>query len=473
MATLALNRPPAITWHKLNINEVEVEIADLPLAQGAHISELQAAGDPGAPSGTPRSAARFGESNGLSEPRALHCFVQSLGIFANSENSVPSGMASADGVQRVPDRAPGSPASSEVRRSAARPTSGKPDLGASLPHASTERIPLESADEFGVQTTSEGSPEGSGSAWEAEISNVGLSSALADLGEGPDWLLAHASQRVIATGDAVVDITAQDGKTVVAVVDVDPGEGGRAHVVVHTDSPDGGAGMAGVLVRVHAAAYAQVEVELLQTLGKGFTYLECVAIDEDDDARVTIRQTVLGAGASYVGLASNLEGFRARNGIDVHYAGLGSSVLDFNYAMRQRGAQTQVEFDAQGVLTDSSRKTLRDTIDLIRGCKGAKGREQETVLLANDGVRNKSLPVILCTEDDVQGDHGATIGHVEPEQLHYLNSRGLNQEQVEALFVGAVFDYALAHALTPRSRAAIERLKNVHAGMVPAREGEE
>ena len=45
---------------------------------------------------------------------------------------------------------------------------------------------------------------------------------------------------------------------------------------------------------------------------------------------------------------------------------------------------------------------------------------RETVLLANKGVDNKTVPVILCDEDDVAGNHGATIGHVRDEQLFYL-----------------------------------------------------
>lgn len=67
----------------------------------------------------------------------------------------------------------------------------------------------------------------------------------------------------------------------------------------------------------------------------------------------------------------------------------------------------------------------------MHGCKGATGTERETVLLANKGVDNKTVPVILCDEDDVAGNHGATIGHVRDEQLFYLACRGLDQNAAE------------------------------------------
>ena len=79
------------------------------------------------------------------------------------------------------------------------------------------------------------------------------------------------------------------------------------------------------------------------------------------------------------------------------------------------------------------------------------------MLLANDDVRNKTIPIILCTEDDVQGAHGASIGHINPEQLGYLTSRGLDTASAEGLFEVAVFDYAAAAAPNEACRAAIER----------------
>ncbi|MFR7797344.1 MAG: SufB/SufD family protein [Collinsella sp.] len=105
--------------------------------------------------------------------------------------------------------------------------------------------------------------------------------------------------------------------------------------------------------------------------------------------------------------------------IDTDYLGSREQVRDFNYELRHRGRKTECEIDANGVLTGTSKKVYRGTIDLVHGCKGATGTERETVLLANKGVDNKTVPVILCDEDDVAGNHGATIGHVRDEQLFY------------------------------------------------------
>ena len=157
-------------------------------------------------------------------------------------------------------------------------------------------------------------------------------------------------------------------------------------------------------------------------------------------------------------LASDLRGDTARMDIDTRYLASGAEQRDFNYVIRHRGKKTISNMDANGVLTGTSKKVLRGTIDLIHGCKGSEGSERETVLLANRGVDNKTVPTILCDEDDVAGNHGATIGHVRPEQLFYLGCRGLSQEAAEALFVTAKLEDAALGAPEGQIRANVVRL---------------
>ena len=76
-----------------------------------------------------------------------------------------------------------------------------------------------------------------------------------------------------------------------------------------------------------------------------------------------------------------------------------------NEVVRQRGRNTRSELGYNGVLEDAAKKSLRTTIDLVHGAKGAQGNEAETVLvLGDDVVVNKTLPTILCDEDDVAGN---------------------------------------------------------------------
>ena len=86
------------------------------------------------------------------------------------------------------------------------------------------------------------------------------------------------------------------------------------------------------------------------------------------------------------------------------------------------------------------------------------GSEQETVLLADERVANRTVPVILCDEDDVAGNHGATIGHVAADQLFYLKCRGLSQEAAEGLFATATLEETALTVEDETVRAGVGRL---------------
>ena len=260
------------------------------------------------------------------------------------------------------------------------------------------------------------------------------------------------------TEPVVVRVNAQDGAAVLASVGVIAEPGSHVRVCIHVDADQNGVGVIGTSLHVLAKEDSFVQVDSLLTGQELYKHLDNMGIYEADRAQVQVNQTVLGAGASYTGLACDLAGEESECKVDTRYLGHDAQIVDFNYIMRQRGRNTNCVLNANGVLIDEAKKTLRGTIDLINGCAGSTGSEQEMVLLASEQVSNKTIPVILCDEDDVQGAHGASIGHVTPEHLFYLQSRGLTIGQIEALFAEAMLDYAATHTFDRPSWEAVGRL---------------
>ena len=111
-----------------------------------------------------------------------------------------------------------------------------------------------------------------------------------------------------------------------------------------------------------------------------------------------------------------------------------------NYNAVHTGKSTRSIMNVSGVLADSSEKLFRGTIDFKNGSAGSKGDEKEDVLLLGDDVVNKTIPLILCAEEDVQGNHGASIGRLDEALLFYLASRGIDATQAEKLMAKARLD---------------------------------
>lgn len=115
---------------------------------------------------------------------------------------------------------------------------------------------------------------------------------------------------------------------------------------------------------------------------------------------------------------------------DIGYMVNNDGRLDMNYEAVHEGKVTESEINAAGVLKNGAFKLFRGTIDFKKGAAGAVGNEKEDVLLLDDNVVNQTIPIILCAEEDVEGNHGATIGELDEQIMLYMQARGLSREQV-------------------------------------------
>lgn len=212
------------------------------------------------------------------------------------------------------------------------------------------------------------------------------------------------------------------------------------------------------LTRIVVEAGAKLHLIEMLGVNEGQLHLESVGLEVHQNAAVDVKQYALGGSTIGLGLTVNLVGARARLDLNNRYHATHEETLDINHLVRMRGTSTRAQLTESGVLNEAAKKTLRATIDLVRGAKDAQGNEIETVMILSDDVVNKTMPVILCDEDDVAGNHGATIGSVSPEQLDYLAARGLSRQDAEQLFVRALFEDAIINAPEEIShRVAVER----------------
>ena len=81
----------------------------------------------------------------------------------------------------------------------------------------------------------------------------------------------------------------------------------------------------------------------------------------------------------------------------------------------------------------------------------------EKVTLLSDNVITKSLPVLLCHEEDVEGAHGVSTGKIDNEKLLYMMSRGISYKEALKLIIKSDFDIAL-NKLKEKDREEIENI---------------
>ena len=75
---------------------------------------------------------------------------------------------------------------------------------------------------------------------------------------------------------------------------------------------------------------------------------------------------------------------------------------------------------------------------LLTICEGADGSDAGQVfrnLLLSEKARAEAIPELEVLADDVKAAHGAASAPVDPDQIHYLASRGLNFDEASSLII--------------------------------------
>ena len=188
-----------------------------------------------------------------------------------------------------------------------------------------------------------------------------------------------------------------------------------------------------VFSRIFAQENSKLHIVKVQLLGNTDLQFDDTAVICDENASVQFTQIELGGSHVDSGLHVSLNGYKSNFVSNVAYLCKENQILDMNHIVYHYGQKTECNMKVNGSLKDNAVKTYRGTIDFKNGCSGSKGNEMEETLLLNPKVVNKSLPVILCDEEDVEGEHGATIGRLSNDILFYMQTRGISQAEAERL----------------------------------------
>ena len=91
----------------------------------------------------------------------------------------------------------------------------------------------------------------------------------------------------------------------------------------------------------------------------------------------------------------------------------------------------------KGVLDGRSKAIFGGTVLVRKDSQKVTARQTDKNLLLSEYAEVDSKPSLLIYADDVQCGHGATAGHLDPDALFYLRSRGLDAETANRFLVHA------------------------------------
>ncbi|MBA2463714.1 MAG: Fe-S cluster assembly protein SufB [Nocardioidaceae bacterium] len=95
---------------------------------------------------------------------------------------------------------------------------------------------------------------------------------------------------------------------------------------------------------------------------------------------------------------------------------------------------------AKSISKDGGRSSYRGLLEVAKGAHGAKSKVVCDALLLDEHSRSDTYPTIRIGEDDVDVGHEASVSKIGEEQLFYLMSRGLSEEEAGKLIVNGFIE---------------------------------
>jgi Fe-S cluster assembly protein SufD len=118
----------------------------------------------------------------------------------------------------------------------------------------------------------------------------------------------------------------------------------------------------------------------------------------------------------------------------------GKQHLDHDTQQNHLARNTTSDLLYKGALVSESRSVWQGMIYVSKDAAKTDGYQANRNLLLDERSRADSIPGLEILTDDVRCSHGATVGKIDPDELFYLESRGLPKEDAERLVVEGFFD---------------------------------
>jgi len=120
--------------------------------------------------------------------------------------------------------------------------------------------------------------------------------------------------------------------------------------------------------------------------------------------------------------------------LSVAFAGKGQH-QDAGGKILHYAPNTTSRITSKSVSKDGGRTTYRGLIHVAEGCKNVKSHVTCDALILDEQSASDTVPYMEINEKNVNIEHEATVGKIGDEQLFYLMSRGLSQDQAMTMIV--------------------------------------
>lgn len=247
-------------------------------------------------------------------------------------------------------------------------------------------------------------------------------------------------------------------------------EGSSVTLLEEIASPDGGAGWFGGVADIRAEQGATVRYANLQQLGDGAWNIGAQRVVVGQDANVTTLNAEIGSRVSKVGLDIEMNGKGGTSRLLGLLAAGDEQHIDINAHQDLAGDYTTSDLLYLSALYDRAKAAFYGVTRVRQGTKQTSSYQECRNLLLSPEAGAVPIPILEIEANDIlRCGHGATAGAIDPTQLFYAQTRGLDVEAARRMIVRGFFEQVVAqiHDETIRERILAALARRIGSAQEP------
>lgn len=210
------------------------------------------------------------------------------------------------------------------------------------------------------------------------------------------------------------------------------------------DHANGGSPHANSIVELYLSRGARLTYAPLQNWGRQTVGYMTQRARLEDDARLETVITSVGSSTFKMDCGASLVGKGSESIIHGLAIGTDRQHLDHHTVHQHVAGSTHSDLHFKTALRDKANSVYTGLIGIEANAPYCEAYQENRNLLLSPGARAETIPELEIKTNEVRCTHGATVGKVNPDEIFYLESRGIEKREAIRLivtgFVGPIMD---------------------------------
>jgi FeS assembly protein SufD len=212
------------------------------------------------------------------------------------------------------------------------------------------------------------------------------------------------------------------------------------------------------LSEVHLQEGSEVAYASVNNLASNINVFSNKKSVGDRDSRIIWSSGLLGSAFTRSRLESLMKGEGASSeNVEVVF-GTGTQRFDAVSNITHIGQNTSGHAVSKGVVKDKARSVFKGMIRIEKNAKNSRAYLAEHGMILSKDARADAIPGLEIKTNEVKATHSASVAQISDEEMFYMMSRGLSEDDAKKLIIVGFFEPLVERIPVPEIAKRIRRI---------------